>query len=278
MKFDLSLSPFDASISDLTAAAQAAEAVGFDAVWTYDHISAVSGNAHTVLDPWVVLSAIAASTEKIALGPLVLNATARHPAHIAVAAASLQELSGGRLMVGMGAGGGEDRYGTELAMVGLPLRSAAERRERTEEAVNAVRAIWRGKPFLEGQHHHLTDARGFLQPHPEPKIVVGANGPKMAALAGRVADAVNIHWFEDDLEGLGEIARRSSGDPHFEVTVEAPLTPEWLAGAGRSRIERLGAARIMYQWNSALGLDAIRQAAVRLEGRAAAPTTEPRTS
>lgn len=263
MNFDLSLSPFDVSISELIAAARLAEFEGFDAVWTYDHISAVSGNAHTVLDPWVVLSAIASSTEKIALGPLVLNATARHPAHIAVAAATLQELSAGRLILGMGAGAGPDRYGAELAMVGLPLRSAAERRQRTEEAVNVVRALWRGKPFLEGQHHPLTDARGFRQPNPEPKIVVGANGPKMAALAGRVADAVNLHWFEDDLEGLADIARRASGDPHFEVTVEAPLTPEWLDGAGRSRIERLGASRIMYQWNRALGLDAIRKASIR---------------
>lgn len=278
MKFDLSLSPFDASIAELVAAAQVAEAAGFDAVWTYDHVSGVSGDAHTVLDPWIALAAVATNTERIGLGPLVLNATARHPAHIAVAAASLQELSGGRLMVGMGAGAGADRYGTEMAMVGLPLRSAAERRERTEEAVNAVRALWRGKPFLEGEHHPLTDARGFLQPDPEPKIVVGANGPKMAALAGRVADAVNIHWFEDDLEGLADIARRASDDPRFEVTVEAPLTEPWFTGAGRSRIERLGASRVMYQWNRALGLDAIRNASIRLAERAAAPTKERRTS
>lgn len=261
MKIDLSLSSFDVGVSALVAAARIAEAEGFDAVWTYDHFSGVSYDADSVLDPWVVLSAIAAGTDHIELGPLVLNATVRHPAHIAVAAATLQEMSEGRLMLGMGAGAGTDRYGIELDMVGLPRRSSKERRDRTEEAVAAVRALWRGKPFLEGEHHPLIEAVGFRSPEPEPPIIVGANGPKMATLAGRVADAVNFHWFEPDLEGLADIARTASGTRHFGVTVEAPLEPHWLVGAGRSRIEALGATRIMYRWNNSLGNDAIRVAA-----------------
>jgi alkanesulfonate monooxygenase SsuD/methylene tetrahydromethanopterin reductase-like flavin-dependent oxidoreductase (luciferase family) len=260
MKLDLSLSPFDADVSDLVGAARLAEDEGFDAVWTYDHISGVSGGAGSVLDPWIVLSAIAAGTERVGLGPLVLNSTVRHPAHIAVAATTLQELAQGRLMLGMGAGAGAGEYGTELAMVGLPRRSAAERRERTEQAVAAVRALWRGKPFLEGVHHPLTAAVGFRRPEPEPPIIVGANGPKMAALAGRVADALNIHWFEGDLEGLADIARSASGSRHFEVTVEVPLEPQWLVGDGRARIEALGATRAMYRWNRAMGDRAIREA------------------
>lgn len=81
----------------------------FDAVWTYGHVSGVSANADWVLDPWVALTAIAGATERIHLGPLVLNATIRHPAHIAAAAATLQNASGGRVMLGMGAGTGHDR-------------------------------------------------------------------------------------------------------------------------------------------------------------------------
>ncbi|HSJ28097.1 MAG TPA: LLM class flavin-dependent oxidoreductase [Acidimicrobiia bacterium] len=262
MKFDLSLSPFDTSVATLVTAARLAETQGFDGVWTYDHVSGIAGDADSVHDPWVVLSAIAAGTERIGLGPLVLNATFRHPAHIAVAAASLQELSGGRLTLGMGAGAGDDRFGRELAMVGLPLRSAAERRARTEEAIRFVRAAWRGQQLLPG--HPLTESRGFLRPRPEPRIIVGANGPKMAALAGRAADGVNFHWFEDDLENLAGIARRAADDDRFEITVEAPLVPEWLTGVGRRRVEMLGASRIMYQWNHPLGLDAIREAGDRL--------------
>jgi alkanesulfonate monooxygenase SsuD/methylene tetrahydromethanopterin reductase-like flavin-dependent oxidoreductase (luciferase family) len=267
MKFDISLSPFDISVADLVAAARVAEAEGFDGVWTYDHVSGAAAQRESVLDPWIVLSAIAGGTERIGLGPLVLNATARHPAHIAVAAATLQELSGGRLTLGMGAGAGADRYGTELAMVGIPRWTAAERRDRTEEAVGVVRALWRGKPFLEGSHHRLVEAAGFRRPDPEPQIVIGANGPKMAALAGRVADAVNFHWFEDDLEGLAAIARRTSGRHDFAVTVEAPLDHEWLAGDGRARLERLAVSRVMYQWNAAIGTSAIVEAAAVLRSQ-----------
>ena len=269
MQFDLSLSPFDISVSDLVHAARVAETEGFDGVWTYDHVSGVAARGESVLDPWVVLSAIAVATERIRLGPLVLNATARHPAHIAVAAATLQELSGGRLNLGMGAGAGEDRYGMELAMVGIPRWSAAERRDRTEEAVGVVRGLWRGKPFLEGTHHRLVEAAGFRRPNPEPPIVIGANGPKMAALAGRAADAVNFHSFEDDLEGLAEIARRTAGRRDFEITIEAPLDHEWLVGDGRARLERLGVSRITYQWNAALGADAIVEAARALRSNEA---------
>ena len=264
MRHDLSLSPFGATVAELVAAARLAEAEGFDAVWTYDHVSGVSANAAWVLDPWVTLTAIAAETERIDLGPLVLNATLRHPAHIAVASATLQEISGGRVMVGMGAGAGHDRFGAEVGMIGLPRLSAAERRDRTEEAVTAVRALWRGTSHLDAEHHPLHDAEGFLRPDPAPVIVVGINGPRMSALAGRVGDAVNIHGVEEHLEHLADIARESAGDPDFPVTVEAPLTPTWLEGDGYRRLVEMGAARVMYQWSTLQGKEAISAAAKRL--------------
>ena len=261
MKFDLSLSPFDADVSALVSAARMAESEGFDAIWTYDHISGVSEGAGWVLDPWVVLSAIAAGTHRIGLGPLVLNAPVRHPAHIAVAAATLQDLSEGRLMLGLGAGAGAGSYATELRMVGLPDLSATDRRARTEGTVAAVRALWRGEPLPNATPQHLIAASAFRRPEPEPPIVIGANGPKMAALAGRAANAVNFHWFEDDLEGLADIARTASGDLDFEVTVEAPLEAHWLIGEGRSRLESLGATRVMYRWDQRLGNESIARAA-----------------
>lgn len=264
MRHDLSLSPFGATISELVSAARLAEAEGFDAVWTYDHVSGISARADWVLDPWVTLTAIAGATDRIHLGPLVLNLTIRHPAHIAVAAATLQEASEGRLMVGMGAGAGHDRFGAELGMIGLPRLSAAERRDRTEEAVTTVRALWRGASHLDGTHHSLREAEGFLRPDPEPIIVVGINGPKMSALAGRVGDAVNIHGVEERLEHLADIARESSGNPDFPITVEAPLTASWLDGEGYRRLVEMGTARVMYQWSVRDGHHAITAAASRL--------------
>jgi alkanesulfonate monooxygenase SsuD/methylene tetrahydromethanopterin reductase-like flavin-dependent oxidoreductase (luciferase family) len=261
VKHDLSLSSFGATVAELISAARLAEAEDFDAVWTYDHVSGNAANAGWVLDPWVTLTAIAAATKRIHLGPLVLNATLRHPAHIAVASATLQQASGGRLMVGMGAGAGHDRFGAEVEMIGLPQLSAADRRDRTEEAVTTVRALWRGTSDLHGAHHSLNDATGFFRPDPEPIIVVGINGPKMSALAGRVGDAVNIHGVEEQLEDLADIAREASENPHFPITVEAPLTPRWLDGDGYQRLVDIGVTRVMYQWSIRHGHHAITAAA-----------------
>lgn len=264
MKFDLSLSPFGITVNELVDAARLAEAEGFDAVWVYDHVSGVAMGANEVLDPWVCLSALAGATSAITLGPLVLNSIIRHPAHIAVAAATLQQLSGGRLMLGMGAGAGTDSYGVELGMVGLPRRSSVERREIIGEAIGMVRALWRGDTSFEGRHHRMVDASGFVKPYPHPAIIVGANGPKMAALAGRVADAVNFHWYEPELESLVDIARRAAADRPFQTTVEAILEDHWLIGRGLGRLRSVGVDRVTYRWNHADGLGAISTAAAKI--------------
>lgn len=266
MRVDLSLSPFGARLADLVEAARRAEAAGFDGVWTYDHLSgSVAGATHSH-DPWVVLTAIAAATHRINLGPLVLNATARHPAHIAVAAASLQEHSDGRVMLGVGAGGGADRYGAELGMVGLPRRASPERRHRTAEAVHMIRALWSGTGQVDGKFHPVADATGFLRPDPTPPIVVGVTGPKMAAVAGEVADAVAVHAWEDPA-ALAAAARQAASDPHFPVWVEARPTREWLGGSGRQTLDDIRAERVSYLWNVRAGFEAIDAIAAALELR-----------
>jgi alkanesulfonate monooxygenase SsuD/methylene tetrahydromethanopterin reductase-like flavin-dependent oxidoreductase (luciferase family) len=263
MRFDLSLSPFGTRVVDLVEAARRAEEVGFDGIWTYDHLSGWIADAPHSHDPWILLTAIADATNRIHLGPLVLNATARHPAHIAVAAASLQEHSAGRVLLGLGAGGGSDRYGDELAMVGLPRRPAAERRDRTEEAVKAIRALWAGTEDLAAEFHPLTAAGGFLHPDPVPPIVVGVTGPRMAAVAGRVADAVNVHSWEDP-QSLARVARSAADDDQFPVWVEAPMTDEWIKGSGRELLARIGAERVSYLWNHRAGIEAIESSATAL--------------
>lgn len=265
MQFDLSLSPFGATVGQLVEAARVAETTGFDGVWTYDHVSGSPAGATHTLDPWVTLTAIAAATDRIQLGPLVLNATIRHPGHIAVAAATLQQFSRGRLLLGVGAGAGRGRYASELAMVGLPTLGDAERRDRTEEAVRLIRALWSGVADLPGDFHVLASAEGFLRSEPPPPIVVGVNGPKLAAVAGRVADAVNIHFW-DALESIAEAARLAAGRDDFPVTVEAPMTDEWLTGDGRARLERLRTERVSYVWSVADGLAAVERASRTLSG------------
>lgn len=262
MLTDLSLDPTDLAAHRLVDAALTAERSGFDGIWIYDHISGATLGGDSISDPWPLLGAIAASTERISLGPLVTNATVRHPAHIAVASATLQDLSGGRFMLGIGAGAGPGSpFANEMEMVGLEPQTAAVRRRIVAESIEVVRRLWSGGGDFDGDHLSLSAADGFPVPDLAPPIIVGANGPKMAALAGSVGDGVNLHSDEADLAGLIAVVRDASksGDPI--VTVEAPLERPWLDGRPRERLLELGVDRLILRWHGAVdGVDSIERA------------------
>ena len=246
------------------AAARLAEDVGFDGVWTYDHLSGVSLDGRWAHDPWTLLAAIASSTHRVKLGPLVANMTVRHPAHVALAAASLQDLSSGRAMLGVGAGAGpESPYSEELKMMGIVPRSAVDRRAIVEDAIGVMKALWAGEADFGSEHFTLSGATAFLKPDRAIPVIVGSNGPKMCELAGRVADGVNLHWWESDLDVLIERSREKAQGRRFLVTVEAQLSREWMPHAKtvHSRLDQMDVDRLMLAWHGADGLDAIRGAA-----------------
>jgi alkanesulfonate monooxygenase SsuD/methylene tetrahydromethanopterin reductase-like flavin-dependent oxidoreductase (luciferase family) len=257
MQTDIVLSPIDVSAPALVEAARRAEAAGFGGIWTYDHISGIAFQGRPVLDLWTVLASIAAETTRVSVGPLVVNTVARHPAHVAVATATLQDLSGGRVHLGLGAGAGPDSpYSQELAMVGLPVLDSATRRQGVVDTINFLRAVWARDPRY----------TGILVPDPFPAIYVAANGPKLAAVAGSHADAVNFHDWQEDLPGAVAAAinaAREAGNDGFRVTLEAPFEEKWLRtdSAERREVEALGVSQVMVRWSSALGLDAIDAAA-----------------
>jgi alkanesulfonate monooxygenase SsuD/methylene tetrahydromethanopterin reductase-like flavin-dependent oxidoreductase (luciferase family) len=254
---EIVLSPIDISAPVVVEAARAAEAAGFEAIWTYDHISGVAFGGRPVLDSWTLLAAIASHTTRVTLGPLVVNTVARHPAHIAVATATLQQLSAGRVQLGLGAGAGPDSpYSRELALVGLPVLPAAERRQRVLDTVAFLRAVWARQPGFES----------MVVPNPLPPIIVAANGPKMAAVAGRCADAVNFHDWQPDLPGAvaaAVAAAQEAGNGGFEVTLEVPFEEAWLRPDSKERQEvaAVGVSRVMVRWSAAVGVDAIQRAA-----------------
>ncbi len=257
MQTDIVLNPIDVSAPTFLEAARRAEAAGFGAIWTYDHISAVAFRGRATLDVWSMLGAVATATHRVHLGPLVVNTPARHPAHIAVACASLQDLTGGRFRLGLGAGAGpESKYSEELAMVGLPVLDAASRRRRVVEAIELMRAVWaHDPPYV-----------GIAVPDPPPPIYVAANGPKMAAIAGAHADAVNFHDWQTDLPGAvaaAVAAARDAGNEGFRVTLEVPFEEKWLRSdsAEREEIAALGVSQVMVRWSAELGLDPIDAAA-----------------
>ncbi len=253
MLTDISLDPTDVAARQLVEAAVTAERSGFDGVWMYDHISGVALGGRSIADPWPLLGAIATSTERVSLGPLVTNATVRHAAHIAVASATLQDLSGGRFLLGIGAGAGPGSpFADEMVMVGLEPQPAAVRRSIVTESIDVIRRLWSGGGDFHGEHLSLNAAGGFPVPDLAPPIIVGANGPKMAAIAGSVGDGVNLHSDEADLAGLIAVARSASSSGDSIITVEAPLERSWLEGHSRERMLELGVDRLLLKWHGAV--------------------------
>jgi alkanesulfonate monooxygenase SsuD/methylene tetrahydromethanopterin reductase-like flavin-dependent oxidoreductase (luciferase family) len=236
---DLLLDPFGARWTELRDAARVAVDSGFTGIWTYDHVDGRVYGADHVLECWTVLSALAAAVPGVVLGPLVLNVANRHPGVLAAMAATLQEVSGGHLLLGLGAGAARDTpYAREQETIGLPVLGAGERRDRVTECVAELRRLWR--------------TPAFLHPEPEPPVVIAAFGEKMAELAGRVGDGINTRATHPRLAELLAIARTANGDAggdpdRFLVTVFGDLDEGWLPAESptRSALAELGVDRLV---------------------------------
>jgi probable F420-dependent oxidoreductase len=169
--------------------AQRAEDVGFDSFWLPDHLLFRFPRVHQqgAWDVWSLLAAVAATTERIEIAPLVACTSFRNPALIAKMADTIDEISGGRLILGLGAGWHEPEY----AAFGFPYD---HRVSRFEEAIQIITALLRrGHVDFEGAYYTARDCelrpRG---PRPEgPPILVGGNGERMLRLTARYADAWN---------------------------------------------------------------------------------------
>jgi alkanesulfonate monooxygenase SsuD/methylene tetrahydromethanopterin reductase-like flavin-dependent oxidoreductase (luciferase family) len=272
---DLLFDPFDARWPELLAAALVAEEAGFDGVWTWDHLAGGVHRQDRVLECWTVLSALASVLRRMTVGPLVLNVANRHPGMVATMAATLQEVSGGRLLLGLGAGGGAGTpYAAEQRALGREVPSDSVRRRQIAEAVGVIRRLWTGRadPF-EGRYYRLGRADGFVRPDPAPPIVIGAFGPKMAELAGRVGDGINTQAAHPRLADMIDRARRAhtaaGRDPAgFIVTVFTGLDDRWLDAASpeRARLRDLGVGRVILLVHPPFDVLRIRAAARMLNG------------
>jgi alkanesulfonate monooxygenase SsuD/methylene tetrahydromethanopterin reductase-like flavin-dependent oxidoreductase (luciferase family) len=221
-------------------AALTAEASGFDGVWTWDHLAGSVHGAASVLECWTTLTALAAAVPRLTVGSLVLNVANRDPGTLAVMAATLQQVSNGRLLLGIGAGGGRDTpYAAEQFALGRDVGGDLVRRRHVDAAIATLRQVWTGRAGGVG---------GFLRPEPPPPIVVGAFGPKMAELAGRAGDGINLPAGHPQLERLLTIARDAheaaeNGPAGFLVTVFAGMDERW-ARPGAPARDRLASAGV----------------------------------
>ncbi len=166
---------------DPAAEARHAEALGFDLVTVMDHLP----GSRPIFETWTEMTWAAAATERILVGSNVLGMPYRHPPVTAKMAETLQRLSGGRLVLGIGGGGSN----AEFAAFGPPARPPKEKVDAFEEGVEIIRRLWAGGPVtLRGKHYSVQDAE--ISPTPDPPIPLwfGVYGPRSLRLAGRLAD------------------------------------------------------------------------------------------
>ncbi|RSD17215.1 LLM class flavin-dependent oxidoreductase [Amycolatopsis eburnea] len=186
---------------------QIADEAGFDGCWVFDHLAPMGPDrTGDVFDGWSLLAAMAEATNRVRIGCLVAGNTNRHPGTFAKIAATVDHLSGGRLDVGLGAGG--DTH-TD-AMMGTPTPPAVERVERLAEACEILRLLWT-RPVMDfaGRHYTLTGAVGDPKPlQAKPPLWLGSSGEKLGLRV--VAEHADV-WLNAALPGtpIAELRRLS---------------------------------------------------------------------
>lgn len=184
-----------ATYDDQLAVAQRAEGLGFEGFFRSDHYMAARGGPPGPTDSWVTLGALARETSTIRLGTLVSSATFRLPGPLAVAVAQVDQMSGGRVELGLGTGWHEQEH----TAYGIPFPPVAERFGRLEEQLEILTGLWstpQGATFsFEGRYYDLTDSPALPKPvqQPGPPVIIGGKGPKRTPrLAARFADEFNV--------------------------------------------------------------------------------------
>jgi probable F420-dependent oxidoreductase len=194
--------------------ALAAEARGLDSVWMYDHFfyRPEPGKTEGQHEAWTVISAVAAVTERVEIGTIVMCSTFRNPGLLAKMAATADEVSGGRLILGLGAGWHDPEY----EAFGYPTD---HRVDRLEESLQIVAPLLRGETVsFEGRYHRARDAVLAPAPARHIPVLVAAFGDRMLRLTARYADAWNTAWY---------------GEPNDQLRSQLAALDEALAAAGR---------------------------------------------
>ncbi|WP_091089985.1 LLM class F420-dependent oxidoreductase [Micromonospora nigra] len=186
-----------ATYDDLLAVARRAEETGYDAFFRSDHylrMGSVSGQPGPT-DAWTTLAGLARDTRTIRLGTLMSAATFRLPGPLAITVAQVDQMSGGRVELGIGTGW----YAEEHEAYGIPFPSLGERFDRLEEQLAVITGLWRtpvGENFdFAGRYYPVTGSPALPKPvqQPGPPILLGGMGPRRTPrLAARYADEFNL--------------------------------------------------------------------------------------
>src|SRR5262245_30237437 len=184
--------------SHVRTVAEAAEGSGLDSAWIADHLLAKmpDGNVHGMQDAWTLLTAVAAVTSRLELGPLVLCSSFRDPGVIAKMAVTFDDVSGGRLVLGLGAGWHDPEY----EAFGFPT---SYRVSRFAEALEIIVRLLRGEQVsFEGRYYRLSEARLLPAPQRPIPVLVAGRRPRMLGLTARWADSWNTAWYVEPNDRL----------------------------------------------------------------------------
>lgn len=233
MRYGVSIPNF-AEPADLVDLGAATDAAGWDGVFLWDHLYAGLATPFPVADPWVVLGALAGRTQRALIGPMVTPLARRRPEKVAREAVTVDRLSGGRLVLGVGLGNPPQEFTAFGADADPSLRAA-----RLDEALDVVRGLWRAEPFDHaGTHFTVCDAQ-FLPPPVAGTIPVWAacTTPHRAPLrrAARVEGVVLANTTPEggidplaaaDVRAATDEVHRHRGDlDGFDVAVLSPAVP-----------------------------------------------------
>jgi len=237
------------SYEDQLAIVQRAEAAGFEAFFRSDHYASFPGSSEQAsTDTWAVLAGLARETSTIHLGSLVSPVTFRHPGNFAKVVTTVDEMSGGRIEVGVGAGWNDDDH----LPLGIPYPEIKERADLMEDQLALLHGLWEEAPGWDFDGHAIKVRGGALRPGPvqvdgrpvgkngrfRPRILTGSEGsPRGYRLAAKYSDEFNFSSSSPDSLGekqaaLAEACRAVGRDPRT-------LTRSTMAGAlvGRDEAE-----------------------------------------
>ena len=247
LRFGVQPRPEHVSWADLARAFHEADDLGLDSAFTFDHFMPIFSDSNgACFEGWSLLAALAAQTRRVKVGVLVTGNTYRFPIVVAKMAATIDHVSNGQLILGMGAGWFE----AEHTAYGIPFFTAAGRARRLGESLEVMKLLFtQERSTFAGKYYQLTDApfepKTVQRPH--PPILVGGVGPKLVLpIVARHADIWNF-FAGDDLaatkalcEQFDAVCRQVGRDPQ-QIEKSAGIRPTLVAGTAKDARARLQA-------------------------------------
>jgi F420-dependent oxidoreductase-like protein len=238
-----------ADYATLLRVAKAAEDLGFDAFFRSDHylkMGDVSGLPGPT-DAWTTLAGLARETSRVRLGTLVSAATFRLPGPLAITVAQVDQMSGGRVELGIGSGW----YAAEHAAYGIPFPPLGERFDRYEEQLEVITGLWdvpEGASFsFKGKYYTVVDSPALPKPaqRPRPPVIIGGAGTRRTPrLAAKFADEYNIPFasMEDTAAAFGRVREACAAAGRHETSMIYSAAHVVCCGRTKAELDRRAAA------------------------------------